>query len=102
MKLGSTSPSHSLAAGLKDIEVPGKYRKVGPSLRYLKSKVDFAWVSNWIKLPANFRPDTRMPQFFGLWEHLQEDPEELAKTKRFEAVEIHALSDFLLDEQFRL
>src|SRR5690606_25559657 len=67
-----------------------------PSLRYLKSKVDYDWVYSWIKLPSNFRPSTRMPQFFGLWEHLGEDPEELAETKRYEAVEIHALSEYLL------
>ncbi|WP_197530791.1 PDZ domain-containing protein [Bythopirellula polymerisocia] len=91
-----TAETHKLADGLKDVEVPGTYRKVGPSLRYLKSKVDFDWVYSWIKLPSNFRPTTRMPQFFGLWEHLQEDPEELAKTKRFEAVEIHAMSEYLL------
>ncbi len=87
---------YKLADGLKDVEVPGTYRKVGPSLRHLKSKVDFNWVYSWIKLPSNFRPTTRMPQFFGLWEHLEEDPEELAKTKRFEAVEIHAMSEYLL------
>ncbi len=88
--------THKLADGLKDVETPGTYRKVGPSLRYLKSKVEYDWLYSWIKLPSNFRPSTRMPQFFGLWEHLEEDPEELAKTKRYEAVEIHALSEYLL------
>ncbi|QEG36985.1 PDZ domain-containing protein [Bythopirellula goksoeyrii] len=91
-----SAETHKLADGLKDVEVPGTYRKVGPSLRYLKSKVEYDWLYSWIKLPSNFRPSTRMPQFFGLWEHLGEDPEELDKTKRYEAVEIHALSEYLL------
>ena len=29
---------------LKDVEIPGRYRKVGPSLRYIKSKVDYDWL----------------------------------------------------------
>lgn len=91
-----SAASHKLAEGLKDVEIPGKYRKVGPSLRYLNSKVDFDWVFHWIKLPAEFRPTTRMPRYFGQWEHLQDDPEELDEAQRFEAVEIRALSEFLL------
>ena len=74
-RLGESS--HKLADVLKDVEVPGTYRKTGPSLRYLKSKVDYDWVYSWIKLPADFRPTTRMPQFFGQCEHLVDDEEEL-------------------------
>jgi cytochrome c2 len=85
-----------LADGLKDVEIPGTYRKAGPSLRFLKSKVEYEWLTNWIKLPSNFRPSTKMPQFFGLWEHLQSDPAELEESQRYEAVEIHALAEFLL------
>jgi cytochrome c551/c552 len=88
--------THKLADGLKDVEVPGTYRKVGPSLRFLKSKVEYDWLYSWIKLPSNFRPSTKMPQFFGLWEHLESDPDELAESKKYEAVEIHALSEYLL------
>jgi cbb3-type cytochrome oxidase cytochrome c subunit len=54
-----------------DDPTPGTYRKVGPSLRYLASKVDFQWLYSWIEQPSNFRPTTRMPQFFGLHEHLK-------------------------------
>ena len=56
---------------LKDVETPGRYRKVGPSLRHLDSKVDFAWLYAWIRKPADFRPSTRMPQFFGHFQHLE-------------------------------
>ena len=91
-----TSATQKLASSLKDVEVPGQYRKVGPSLRFLQSKVDFQWVYNWIKKPSNYSPKTRMPQYFGQWEHLQDDPEELAVSQRFEPVEIRALAEFLL------
>ena len=94
-----TAATHKLAEGLKDVEVPGAYRKVGPSLRYLGAKVDFDWLYSWIRKPADFRPSTTMPQFFGQHEHLQdpEDKSELAVSQRFEAVEIRALTEFLLD-----
>ncbi len=90
--------THKLSDSLKDVEVPGSYRKVGPSLRYLGAKVDYAWLYSWIRKPSDFRPTTRMPQFFGLHEHLQdpEDAEELAEGERFEPVEIRALTEFLL------
>ncbi len=93
-----TTATHKLAAGLKDVESPGSYRKVGPSLRFLNSKVDFDWLYSWINKPSDFRPSTKMPQFFGLHKHLQdpEDSEELAVAQRFEPVEIRALTEFLL------
>ncbi len=90
--------THKLVAALKDVEAPGSYRKPGPSLRFLRSKVEFDWLYSWIEKPANFRPSTRMPQFFGLHEHLQDqdDHAELEVAKRFEPVEIRALTEFLL------
>ncbi|MCH7750856.1 MAG: c-type cytochrome, partial [Planctomycetes bacterium] len=93
-----TAVTHKLAGSLKDVEVPGAYRKVGPSLRFLGAKVDFDWLYSWIRKPADFRPSTRMPQFFGQHEHLQdpEDVSELAESRRYEAIEIRALAEFLL------
>ncbi len=95
----SLSPAtHKLASGLKDIESPGSYRKAGPSLRFLKSKVEADWLYSWIKKPSDFRPTTKMPQFFGLHEHLQdpEDADQLAVAQRYEPVEIRAMTEFLL------
>ena len=94
-----TPATHKLAESLKDVEVPGSYRKAGPSLRYLSAKVDFDWLYNWIRKPSDFRPTTRMPQFFGQHEHLQdpEDASELAESQRFEPIEIRALTEFLLE-----
>lgn len=93
-----TATTHKLAGSLKDVEVPGVYRKAGPSLRFLGSKVDFNWLYSWIRRPADFRPTTRMPQFFGQFEHLQdpEDASELAESQRYEPIEIRALAEFLL------
>ena len=51
-------------------------RKVGPSLRHLDSKVDYDWLFSWIRRPTDFRPTTRMPQFFLHHEHLNGEREE--------------------------
>ncbi len=91
-----TGATHNLADGLKDVEVPGQYRKAGPSLRYLRSKIDYSWLSSWINKPSDFRPTTRMPQFFHQHEHLQDDPDQLAITEKFEPIEVRALTEFLL------
>ena len=65
--------THRLATVLgADDETPGKYRKVGPSLRYVKSKLDANFLNNWIRNPLSFRPTTRMPKFFGLDGHLRQ------------------------------
>ncbi len=94
-----SAATHKLSEGLKDVEAPGSYRKVGPSLRFLDSKVEPDWLYSWIEEPANFRPTTKMPQFFGLHEHLQnpEDADQLADSQRFEPIEIRALTEFLLE-----
>ncbi|MEX2168826.1 MAG: PDZ domain-containing protein [Pirellulales bacterium] len=108
-----TATTHGMADLLKDSELPGELRKVGPSLRYLGAKVEFDWLFSWIRQPSDFRPTTRMPQFFGLHEHLDKhgkdfsivradgttaEVSDLEFTKRYEAVEIWALTEFLLAE----
>lgn len=117
-----TAESHKLATilGAND-ETPGEYRKVGPSLRYVGRKVDFDFLYSWIKNPTDFRPSTRMPRFFGLWDHLvpeqavddqgrpkfldaakqrpmMEESRGLTEAKRFEPVEIRAIAEYLLDQ----
>ena len=79
---------------LDDVESPGKLRKVGPSLRHVKSKVDFNFLYSWIRKPSDFRPSTKMPQFFGQFAHL--DGKGLAESKRFEPIEIHGIAEYLL------
>jgi len=94
-----SAKTHDLASLLKDVEIPGRYRKAGPSLRHLASKVDFPWLYNWIRRPADFRPTTKMPQFFEQYHHLSEaeDADQLHASMQFEPIEIRALSKFLLD-----
>ena len=107
-----TPATHALADGLQDVETPGPFRKVGPSLRHLNSKVDFNWVFSWIRKPSDFRPTTKMPQFFLNHEHLDNQDKaftiqgadgkeqkitDLEYTNRFEQIEIRALSQFLLN-----
>ena len=55
---------------LKDVESPGKESRPGPSLRFVGNKVSPKFLFDWIRSPGHFRPDSRMPQFFGLWNHL--------------------------------
>lgn len=56
---------HRTADLFKDVDSPGRYRKVGPSLRYIQAKLTPQWVEYWTEEPKRFRPSTRMPQFFG-------------------------------------
>ncbi len=55
---------------LDDVETPGQMRKVGPSLRHVASKLDPSFLYSWVRKPTDFRPSTKMPQFFGQWDHL--------------------------------
>jgi cytochrome c551/c552 len=84
-----------LTALLGDVTSPGTQRRPGPSLRYLHNKVEPAFLSDWIRQPSHFRPGTRMPQFFGLWDHL---PSEGSgdEAERYEPLEVYAISHFLL------
>jgi mono/diheme cytochrome c family protein/cbb3-type cytochrome oxidase cytochrome c subunit len=45
---------------------PGNLRKVGPSLYRIKEKTSLAWTVKWIRAPRGFRPDTKMPHFYGV------------------------------------
>lgn len=106
-----TPATHALADALKDVDTPGAFRKVGPSLRHLNSKVEYGWLFSWIRKPSDFRPTTRMPQFFLNHEHLNgvdkafkihgadgQDIEvtDVDYTKRFEQIEIRSLANLLL------
>ncbi|MCA9248221.1 MAG: c-type cytochrome, partial [Planctomycetales bacterium] len=84
--------AHGLGDQLKDVETPGKYRRPGPSLRFVASKSDFAFLYNWIMDPTDFRPSTRMPRFFGQWEHLPSGD----VAERYEPLEVRAISEYLL------
>lgn len=84
----------SLANMLKDVEVPGRLRRPGPSLRFVGSKLDPVFLYDWIANPQHFRPGTRMPRFFGLWDHLPHDAEGRVtdpQAPRLEPIEIRGM-----------
>jgi cbb3-type cytochrome oxidase cytochrome c subunit len=85
--------SHQLAVLLKDPETPGTLPKVGPSLRHVASKVGFDWLYSWLRNPQDFRPSTKMPRFFGLWEHLE--GKGLEESMRYEPLEIRSMIAYL-------
>jgi len=72
-------------------QFPGKMRKVGPSLAHVALKTNSDWLARWIRKPSDFRPTTRMPQFFDLSN--QDD----AHGKQFGPAEIAAVTHFLLE-----
>ena len=85
--------SHTLGPLLKDPDTPGALPKVGPSLRHLSSKVGFDWLYSWLRNPMDFRPSTKMPRFFGLWDHLSGPG--LAESERYEPIEIRSMISYL-------
>ncbi len=87
--------SLKMADVLEDLESPGRERKVGPSLRFVASKLDTAFLYDWIRDPTHFRPSTRMPRFFGLWKHLEAEPASLDRAKRNEPIEIRGMVAYL-------
>jgi cytochrome c551/c552 len=85
--------SHQMAALLKDPETAGTLPKVGPSLRHVASKVGFDWLYSWLRNPQDFRPSTKMPRFFGLWDHLE--GKGLEESQRYEPLEIRSMVHYL-------
>lgn len=113
-----SAESHKQATMLgADDATPGSFRKVGPSLRYVAAKLDAAFLYQWVRDPTDFRPSTKMPKFFGLHDHLvpdettnglgktvRQESQGLRDAKRFEPVEIRAVTEYLLsasEEQVR-
>jgi mono/diheme cytochrome c family protein len=74
---------------------PGTFRKVGPSLYRLVEKTNPDWTRKWITSPRGFRPNTKMPHFYGLstnnTEVLPEDQ------KEFPDAEIASITHYLFE-----
>ena len=64
-------------------------RQVGPNLTHIASKDSKDWVLKWITNPHAFRPDSRMPRFYGLTNNnaTEDWPKNYA--------EIHAITHYL-------
>lgn len=64
-------------------------RQVGPNLQHVGSKVSREWVLKWIKNPHAYRPDSRMPRFYGVTNNSA--PKDQPKNH----AEIHAITHYL-------
>jgi len=64
-------------------------RAVGPNLGHIASKVSREWTLKWIKNPHGFRPDSRMPRFYGVTNN--DSPADQPKNH----AEIHAITHYL-------
>jgi mono/diheme cytochrome c family protein len=64
--LSDLTPFERAKATADANDPPGTMRKVGPGLRRIAEKTTPEWVAKWIRSPRGFRPDTRMPHFFGV------------------------------------
>ncbi|QEH36868.1 Cytochrome c [Aquisphaera giovannonii] len=64
-------------------------RTVGPNLAHIGAKVSPEFVARWIKDPHAFRPDSRMPRFYGVSNN--DAPEDQPKTD----AEIQAITHYL-------
>lgn len=90
--------TRGLASVFDDQAHPGKFRKVGPSLRHVESKTYGDWLEYWTEMPKRFRPSTRMPQFFELQEQYLGDAEKEDPSHDLEPVEVAAVVQYLLDK----
>ena len=64
-------------------------RPVGPNLKHIASKAPKDWTAKWIKAPHSFRPDTRMPAFYGVTNNAAKADQPKANA------EVHAITAFL-------
>ncbi|HTU88986.1 MAG TPA: c-type cytochrome, partial [Gemmataceae bacterium] len=94
--LAYLTPAEQDRAKSDPLNLPGTYRKVGPSLRRIAEKTNQDWVRKWVQSPRGFRPDTKMPHFYGLSNN---SPETLPDAqKRFPDTEIAGIAYYLLAE----
>src|SRR5262249_31303365 len=92
--LDALSPAEKVKALADPLNPPGTLRKVGPSLRRLAEKTHDEWVRKWVRAPRDFRPDTKMPHFYGLGNN---HPDVLPEgQKGFPDAEVHAVAHYLL------
>lgn len=89
LRLEPSTPEEAERIAKDPLQVAGKMRKVGPSLRHSKYKSDAGFVVYWTEEPKRFRPTTRMPQFFKL------DNQHDAMAKANNPVEIAAVAHYL-------
>ncbi|MEZ6066116.1 MAG: c-type cytochrome [Planctomycetaceae bacterium] len=89
LRLEPQSEAEALAIAADPNQLPGRERKVGPSLAHVGQKVADNFISYWTEEPQRFRPDTRMPQFF----HLTNQEDRLAEL--LQPVELAGIEAYL-------
>ncbi|HUE15023.1 MAG TPA: c-type cytochrome [Planctomycetaceae bacterium] len=108
LRLEPSTEADAARIAADPMQVAGTLRKVGPSLRHIKTKLTGQFVSYWVEDPQRFRPTTRMPRFF----HTLRDkdtkksdphewPDDLAESvdetaKEFQPVELIGIAHYLL------
>ena len=75
---------------------PGTLRKVGPALTRVSEKVDEEWIKKWLYAPSDFRPDTKMPHYYGLTNNSVEFlTKNAGEQKKFPDTEMSSIAYFL-------
>lgn len=80
--------------------------KVGPPLDEISTKTTKEWALRWVRNPKDFRPETRMPRFFGLSNNSQNFRYRFSDDGNYDDVngaawadaEIHAMVEWMFDE----
>jgi cbb3-type cytochrome oxidase cytochrome c subunit/cytochrome c551/c552 len=72
---------------------PGDLRKVGPALSRISEKTDTGWIEKWLLSPSAFRPDTKMPHYYGLSNNSKDVLPDEQKT--FPNTEIASIAHYL-------
>src|SRR5439155_4222688 len=94
--LEAYTPAERAKMTADPLNPPGAMRKVGPSLYRLTEKTNQGWARKWIQAPRNFRPNTKMPHFYGLSNNTADvlPPDQ----KDFPNAEIAAIAYYLFRE----
>jgi cytochrome c2 len=91
--LDELTPGERVKAESDPDNPPGHMRKVGPSLYRISEKTHPEWMVKWLRSPRGFRPDTKMPHFYGVSNnHPDVLPEE---QKEFPDTEMWAITHYL-------
>lgn len=91
LRLEPNTPEQLAALEADPNQVPGRMRKVGPSLRHVADKTTAEFIAYWVEIPKRFRPDTRMPQFFDLTNQTD------ALAAQLQPVELAGIAAYLME-----
>jgi mono/diheme cytochrome c family protein len=91
--LDAMSPEERAKRTSDPANPPGTMRKVGPNLARIAEKTYPEWTAQWIKSPRSFRPETKMPHYYGRPNNVPEAlPDE---QKKFPDAEVASITHYL-------